>query len=191
MPVAAIPFTKVHITGREAEYMRQVIESGRFAGDGPFTRRCEDWLKGAIGSARAFLTTSGTAALEMAAILAGIGPGDEVILPSFTFASTANAFVLRGAVPVFVDIEPHTLNLDPVQVDLALSNRTRAVVPMHYAGVGCDMKAILDLARRADAVVIEDAAQGLLSTWEGLSFLTPSAAAALRSPPPKRLAATG
>lgn len=174
-----IPFTRVHVTGREAPYMRQVVETSSLGGDGPFTRRCEEWLERAVGCSRALLTHSGTAALEMAAFLAEIGPGDEVIMPSFTFSSTANAFVLRGAVPVFVDIEPRTMNLDPERVRGALSSRTRAIVPVHYAGVGCDMKAILDIARGANAVVIEDAAQALLSTLDGRPLGSFGATAAL------------
>lgn len=162
-----IPFTRVHVTGREAVYMRQVIEASRLAGDGEFTRRCEEWLQRTVGCFRALLTHSGTAALEMAAMLADVKTGDEVIMPSFTFSSTANAFVLRGAVPVFVDIEPRTLNVDPAEIERAVTPRTRAIVPVHYAGVGCDMDAILDIARRANAVVIEDAAQALRSTWNG------------------------
>src|SRR5687767_2332083 len=165
MTDVSIPFTRVYFTGKELEHIRQVIETNRLAGDGAFTRRCEAWLEQSIGCSRALLTHSGTAALEMAAILAGIEPGDEVIMPSFTFSSTANAFVLRGAVPVFVDIEPRTMNLDPSHVEGAVSARTRAIVPVHYAGVGCDMEAILAIAGRAKAVVIEDAAQALLSRW--------------------------
>jgi dTDP-4-amino-4,6-dideoxygalactose transaminase len=167
MTKLTIPFTRVHVTGKETEYMRQVIETSRLGGDGPFARRCEKWLERTVGCRRALLTHSGTGALEMAAILAGVEPGDEVILPSFTFASTANAFVLRGAVPVFVDIEPRTMNLDPACVERALSHRTRAIVAVHYAGVACDLPAILGMARGANAMVIEDAAQALLSTSDG------------------------
>jgi dTDP-4-amino-4,6-dideoxygalactose transaminase len=159
-----IPFTRVHLTGREAGYLGQVLESNHFSGDGPFTRRCEEWLQREIGSARALLTHSGTAALEMAAILSGAGEGDEVIMPSFTFASTANAFVLRGARPVFVDIDPRTLNIDPEEVRSALTPRTRAIIPVHHGGTACDMDALGAIAREAGALVIEDAAQALLST---------------------------
>jgi dTDP-4-amino-4,6-dideoxygalactose transaminase len=174
-----IPFTRLHVTGKEVEYMRQVIENSRLAGDGAFTRRCETWLEQNIGCARALLTHSGTAALEMAAILAGIEAGDEVIMPSFTFSSTANAFVLRGAVPVFIDIEPRTMNLDPALVERAVSARTRAIVPVHYAGVGCDMDAILAIAARSNAMVIEDAAQALLSGRKGRALGSFGAMAAL------------
>lgn len=162
-----IPFTRVHLTGREADYLQQVMESNHFSGDGPFTRRCEEWLARETGSARALLTNSGTAALEMAAILLGAGDDDEVIMPSFTFSSTANAFVLRGIRPVFVDIDPHTLNIDPVQTAAAVTPRTRAIVPVHYAGNACDMDALAEIARRAGLVIIEDAAQALLSTHRG------------------------
>jgi dTDP-4-amino-4,6-dideoxygalactose transaminase len=174
-----IPFTRVHLTGREAVYTRQVIEASRLAGDGEFTRRCEAWLQRAVGCSRALLTHSGTAALEMAAILAGVKAGDEVIMPSFTFSSTANAFVLRGAVPVFVDIEPRTLNVDPAEIERAVTPRTRAIVAVHYAGVGCDMDAISGIARRANAVVVEDAAQALLATWQGRPLGSFGATAAL------------
>jgi dTDP-4-amino-4,6-dideoxygalactose transaminase len=160
-----IPFTRIQSTGKELDYLREAVESGQLAGDGAFTRQCERWLVETIGCARALLVHSGTAALEMAAILADLTPGDEVIMPSFTFPSTANAFVLRGAVPVFVDIEPGTLNIDPDAVAAAVTSRTRAVVPVHYAGVACDMDAILAIAGQAGLMVIEDAAQALLSSY--------------------------
>lgn len=162
-----IPFTRLHVTGREIDYIRQAIDSSRLGGDGAFSKRCEAWLEIVTGSARALLTHSCTAALEMAAILAEVQPGDEVILPSFTFVSTANAFVLRGAVPVFVDIEPDTLNLDPEQVRNAVTARTRAIVAVHYAGIACDMDALLEIGRSAGAMIIEDAAQALLADWKG------------------------
>jgi dTDP-4-amino-4,6-dideoxygalactose transaminase len=162
-----IPFTRVHVTGREIEYIRQAIDSNRLGGDGAFSKRCEAWLEKTIGSARALLTHSCTAALEMAAILAGVEPGDEVIMPSFTFVSTANAFVLRGAIPVFVDVEPNTMNLDPEQVKKAVTTRTRAIVPVHYAGIACDMEALLEIGANSGALIIEDAAQALLSEWNG------------------------
>lgn len=174
-----IPFTRVHVTGREIEYIRQAIDSNRIGGDGVFSKRCEAWLEQTTGSARALLTHSCTAALEMAAILAGVEPGDEVIMPSFTFVSTANAFVLRGAIPVFVDIDPRTLNIDPELVRQAVSPRTRAIVPVHYAGIGPDMDAILDIGRSCGAVVIEDAAQGLLAHWKGRPLGSIGAMAAL------------
>ncbi len=155
------------MTGREIDYVRDVVESGVLAGDGPYTKRCEAWLEKAVGCRQALLTNSCTAALEMAAILADIGPGDEVIMPSYTFVSTANAFVLRGAVPVFVDIRPDTLNLDETRIEAAITPRTRAIVPVHYAGVGCEMDTIMDIANRHDLVVIEDAAQGVMSRYRG------------------------
>jgi len=162
-----LPFTQIHLTGRELDYIRRVMESNHFSGDGPFTKQCERWLERATGSARVLLTHSGTAALEMAAILSGVGEGDEVIMPSFTFSSTANAFVLRGARPVFVDIDRRTLNIDPQQVAAAVTSRTRAIVPVHYAGEACDMDALEAIAREAGVMIIEDAAQALLSTWHG------------------------
>jgi dTDP-4-amino-4,6-dideoxygalactose transaminase len=140
------------------------------AGDGPFTARCSAWLEERTGTRKALLTHSCTAALDMAAILAGIEPGDEVIMPSFTFVSTANAFVLRGGVPVFVDIRPDTLNLDEALIERAVTPRTRAIVPVHYAGVGCEMQSIMDLAGRRRLVVIEDAAQGLMTRRQGRSL---------------------
>lgn len=164
MTQARIPFTRLHLTGREIEYIQEAVRSNELAGDGAFTRRCEEWLQQATGCARALLTHSGTAALEMAAILAGAGPGDEVIMPSFTFSSTANAFVLRGATPVFVDVEPETMNIDPRLVAATMTPRTRAIVPVHYAGVACDMDALMRLASEAGVLVIEDAAQALLSS---------------------------
>ncbi len=174
-----IPFTRVHVTGREIEYIRQAIDSNRLGGDGAFSKRCEAWLEKNTGSARALMTHSCTAALEMAAILAGVGPGDEVIMPSFTFVSTANAFALRGAVPVFVDIEPDTMNIDPERVEKAVTARTRAIVPVHYAGIGCDMDALLAIGRSSGAMIIEDAAQALLADWNGRPLGSIGAMAAL------------
>lgn len=159
-----IPFTRIHLAGSELDYVRAAIESRELAGDGIFTHRCERWIEETIGCSRALLTHSCTGALEMAAILADVGPGDEVIMPSFTFASTANAFVLRGAVPVFVDIEPRTLNIDLQLTAAAITPRTKAIVPVHYAGTACDMDSLMETARNAGLTVIEDAAQALLST---------------------------
>ncbi len=176
---ARIPFTRVALTGRELDYVRAALELGELAGDGAFAKRCERWLEETIGSSRALLTHSGTGALEMAAILSHIGPGDEVIMPSFTFTSTANAFVLRGAVPVFVDIAPETLNIEPRGIAAAITPRTRAVVPVHYAGVACDMEAIAAIADEAGLMVIEDAAQALLSTYHGRPLGSIGAMAAL------------
>jgi dTDP-4-amino-4,6-dideoxygalactose transaminase len=160
-----IPFNKPYMTGRELSYIAEAHANGHLAGNGEFSKRCSAWLEQRIGSDKALLTHSCTAALEMAAILSGVGAGDEVIMPSFTFVSTANAFVLRGATPVFVDIRPDTLNIDETKIEEAITPRTRAIVPVHYAGVGCEMDAIMDIARRHDLLVIEDAAQGLLSRY--------------------------
>ncbi|MHB8810250.1 MAG: dTDP-4-amino-4,6-dideoxygalactose transaminase [Desulfobulbaceae bacterium] len=162
-----IPFNKPYLGGKELWNIAQAHALGQMAGDGSFTRRCQGWLEQRTGSCKALLTHSCTAALEMAAILANIQPGDEVIMPSYTFVSTANAFVLRGGVPVFVDIRPDTLNLDETRIEAAITPRTRAVVPVHYAGVACEMDVIMDIARRHNLLVIEDAAQGVMATYKG------------------------
>lgn len=162
-----IPFNWPHMTGKELYYIAESHFNGRLAGDGPFTRRCHEWLEQRTGSSKALLTHSCTAALEMAALLMDILPGDEVIMPSYTFVSTANAFVLRGAVPVFVDIRRDTLNLDETLVEAAITPRTRAIVPVHYAGVACEMDAILAIAQRHGLKVIEDAAQGVMASYKG------------------------
>lgn len=162
-----IPFNKPFMTGRELWYIAQAHTNGHLSGDGVFTKKCHAWMESNTGCRRALLTHSCTAALEMAALLAGIGPGDEVIMPSYTFVSTANAFVLRGAVPVFVDIRPDTLNIDETRIEAAITPRTRAIVPVHYAGVACEMDTIMDIARRHNLIVIEDAAQGIMSTYKG------------------------
>lgn len=162
-----VPFNRPYMTGRELSYIAQAHQNHKLAGDGPFTAACSRWLEARTGAHKALLTHSCTAALDMAAILAGIGPGDEVIMPSFTFVSTANAFVLRGGVPVFVDIRADTLNLDEKLIEAAITPRTRAIVPVHYAGVACEMDTILAVARRHGLVVIEDAAQGLMTQYEG------------------------
>ena len=162
-----IPFNRPHLTGREFTYISEAVEGGQLAGNGPFTQRCHAWLERELGCARTLLTHSCTAALEMAALLLDPAPGDEIIMPSFTFVSTANAFVLRGARPVFVDIRPDTLNIDERLIEAAITERTRAIVPVHYGGVGCDMDAIMEIARRHGLVVIEDAAQGFLARYRG------------------------
>jgi dTDP-4-amino-4,6-dideoxygalactose transaminase len=162
-----IPFNLPLVGGRELEYVREAIANRHLAGNGPFTVKCHRWLQEQLRIEKALLTHSCTAALEMAAILAEVGPGDEVIMPSFTFVSTANAFVLRGATPVFVDIREDTCNIDESRIESALTPRTKAIVAVHYAGVACDMDRILDIARRRGLVVIEDAAQGVLSTYRG------------------------
>ena len=162
-----VPFNKPFMTGRELTYIAQAHAAGHLAGDGMFSRRCSAWLEQQTGAHKALLTHSCTAALEMAAMLADIGPGDEVIMPSYTFVSTANAFVLRGGVPVFVDIRPDTLNIDERKIEAAITPRTKAIVPVHYAGVACEMDTIMDIARRHHLLVIEDAAQGVMSRYRG------------------------
>jgi dTDP-4-amino-4,6-dideoxygalactose transaminase len=162
-----IPFNRPFSVGKEVEYIQQAIDGGHLSGDGPFTKKCHNWLEERIGCNAALLTHSCTAALEMTALLADIQPGDEVIMPSFTFVSTANAFVLRGGVPVFVDIRSDTLNIDENLIESAITGRTKAVVPVHYAGVGCEMDTISDIANDHDIMVIADAAQGLLSEYKG------------------------
>ena len=162
-----IPFNRPHMTGKELSYIAQAHANAHLAGDGTFTRRCSAWLEQRTGARKALLTHSCTAALEMAAILADVGPGDEVIMPSYTFVSTANAFVLRGAVPVFVDIRPDTLNIDETRIEAAITARTRVIVPVHYAGVACEMGVIMDIARRHGLLVVEDAAQGCLASYRG------------------------
>jgi dTDP-4-amino-4,6-dideoxygalactose transaminase len=162
-----IPFNKPYLTGRELDYIRQAHEAHHLSGDGAFTKRCSAWLARATGCHQALLTHSCTAALEMAAILAEIQPGDEVIMPSFTFVSTANAFVLRGGVPVFVDIRPDTLNIDESKIEAAITPKTRAIVVVHYAGVACEMEAIEDIARRHRLLLIEDAAQAIGALYRG------------------------
>lgn len=162
-----IPFNKPFSTGRELEYIQEALANRHLSGDGVFTRRCSAWLEQSTGAQKALLTHSCTGALEMAALLAGVGPGDEVIMPSFTFASTANAFVLRGGVPVFVDIEERTLNIDVAEIRTAITEKTKAVVPVHYAGVGCDMDEIMEIAAEHGILVIEDAAQGVLAQYRG------------------------
>ena len=161
-----VPFTRVGLMGKELDYVRAAVDQRHLAGDGAFSRRAEAWLNERFG-ARALLTSSCTHALEMAAMLLDIGPGDEIVLPTFTFVSTANAFVLRGAVPVFVDSRPDTLNLDEGALDAAISPRTKAIVVMHYAGVACEMNPILDLARARSIPVVEDNAHGLCGRYRG------------------------
>jgi dTDP-4-amino-4,6-dideoxygalactose transaminase len=162
-----IPFNWPRLAGRELDFIRQAIELGRLAGDGQFTERCQAWLKSEIDTKAVLLTHSCTAALEMAAILLDIKPGDEVIMPSFTFVSTANAVVLRGGVPVFVDIRQDTLNLDEELIEAAITDRTKAIFPIHYAGVPAEMNRINEIASRHKLVVVEDAAQALGSTYRG------------------------
>jgi len=167
MSVEMIPFNRPHLSGKELHNIAEAHRNGVLAGDGVFTRMCHEWLEKRAGCPRALLTHSCTAALEMAALLLDIAPGDEVIMPSFTFVSTANAFVLRGAVPVFVDIRADTLNLDETLLEAAVTPKTKAIVPVHYAGVACDMDGILEVARRHGLAVVEDAAQGIDALYKG------------------------
>src|SRR4051794_40385400 len=162
-----LPFNWPQTVGRELEYVQQAVANRHLSGNGPFTKRCQAWIEQETGCQKALLTHSCTAALEMSAILAGIEPGDEVIMPSFTFVSTANSFVLRGATPVFVDIRPDTLNIDERQIEEAITDRSRAIVAVHYAGVGCDMESIGAIAKNYGLLVIEDAAQGALAAMDG------------------------
>jgi dTDP-4-amino-4,6-dideoxygalactose transaminase len=161
-----IPFNKPHMTGKELEYISHAHAYGHLSGNGPFTWKCHAWLEKNIGCKKALLTHSCTAGLEMAAILADIQPGDEVIMPSYTFASTANAFVLRGGVPVFIDIRMDTLNIDETQIEEAITPKTKAIVPVHYAGVACEMDEIMAIAKKHTLFVIEDAAQGIMSRYK-------------------------
>ena len=162
-----VDFNRPVALGNELEYMRQAIENGHISGDGPFTKKCHAFLEQELGVRKALLTTSCTHALEMAAILLDIQPGDEVIIPDFTFVSTVNAFVLRGAKPVFLDIRPDTLNLDESRLEAADHPTTKAIVPVHYAGVGCEMDAIMDIAARHNVAVVEDNAHGLFGKYKG------------------------
>ena len=162
-----IPFNRPSFEGREHEYLEAAIASGQISGDGMFTKRCHEFLESQLGVPKALLTTSCTHALEMTALLLDIKPGDEVIVPSFTFVSTVNAFVLRGAKPVFIDVRPDTLNFDERQFDELVTERTRAAVPVHYAGVGCEMDAILQVAGQSGVAVVEDNAHGLFGTYRG------------------------
>ncbi len=162
-----IPLQRPFRTAQDRSYIDEVLASGRLTGDGAFSRNCETWLEANLRCGKAMLTPSCTAALEMAALLLDVSPGDEIIMPSYTFVSTANAFVLRGAVPVFVDIRADTLNLDEMLIEAAITEKTRAIVPVHYAGQACNMDAIVAIAEKNDIAIIEDAAQALLSVYRG------------------------
>lgn len=162
-----IKFNRPYMTGRELDLINQAHAKGHLSGDGDFTKQCHTWLEKQTGCKKALLTHSCTAALEMAAILLDLELGDEVIMPSFTFVSTANAFVLRGAIPVFVDIRPDTLNIDENRIEAAITPRTKAICVVHYAGVGCEMDTIMAIADKYGLAVVEDAAQGILSTYKG------------------------
>ena len=162
-----INFNVAPHTGREDQYVMEAIASGKICGDGAFTKKCNAWFEEQTGAKKVLLTTSCTHATEMTALLSDIGPGDEVIMPAYTFVSTADAFVLRGATAVFVDIRPDTMNIDEKKIEAAITDRTKAIVPVHYAGVSCEMTTIMELAEKYHLKVIEDAAQGVMSTYKG------------------------
>ena len=167
-----IAFNVPPCVGREKEYVGEAIDSHKICGDGEFTKKCSQWIERKTGTEKALLTTSCTHATEMAALLSEIQPGDEVIMPSYTFVSTADAFVLRGAKIVFVDIRPETMNIDERLIEKAITKKTKAIVPVHYAGISCKMDEIMDIARRHNLIVIEDAAQGVMSTYKGKALGT-------------------
>ena len=167
-----IPFNKPPFTGNEEKYVLESMKSSKISGDGEFTKRCTQWFEDKLKCKKALLTTSCTHALEMAAILLDIQKDDEVIMPSYTFVSTANAFVLRGAKIVFVDIRPDTMNIDETKIEQAITDKTKAIVPVHYAGVGCEMDTIMDIASRHNLFVVEDAAQGMMSSYKGKALGT-------------------
>ena len=167
-----IRFNVPPFTGKEMDYIKQAVEAQKICGDGEFTKKDNQWMEERFGAKKVLLTTSCTHATELAALLADIKPGDEVIMPSFTFVSTADAFVLRGAVPVFVDIRPDTMNIDETKIEAAITEKTKAIVPVHYAGVACEMDTIMDIAKRHNLVVIEDAAQGVMSKYKGQALGT-------------------
>lgn len=162
-----ISFNIPPYVGKELEYVRQAVESHKICGDGQFTKKCSRWMEERFGAQKVLLTTSGTTALDMAALLCDIKPGDEVILPSFTFSSTATAFVQAGATLVFVDVRPDTMNIDETRIEAAITEKTRVIVPVHYAGVACEMDTIMAIARKHNLKVVEDAAQGVMSTYKG------------------------
>ena len=167
-----IRFNVPPYTGKEMEYIKKAVENQKICGDGDFTHKCNEWLEQKTGIKKALLTTSCTHATEMAAILCDIKPGDEVIMPSYTFVSTADAFVLRGAKAVFVDVRPDTMNIDENLIEAAITEKTRAIAPVHYAGVSCDMDKIMDIAKRHNLLVVEDAAQGIMSEYKGRALGT-------------------
>lgn len=167
-----INFNVPPYTGKEIEYIKEAVQNQKICGDGPFTKKCNEWIEQKTGTAKCLLTTSCTHATELSALLADIKEGDEVIMPSYTFVSTADAFVLRGAKVVFVDVRPDTMNIDETLIEDAITERTRAIVPVHYAGVGCEMDTIMDIAARHHLMVIEDAAQGIMSTYKGKALGT-------------------
>ncbi|MCR5849060.1 MAG: dTDP-4-amino-4,6-dideoxygalactose transaminase [Lachnospiraceae bacterium] len=167
-----IRFNVPPYTGRELDYIKKAVENQKICGDGEFTKKCNEWIENKTGTAKALLTTSCTHATEMAAILCDIKPGDEIIMPSYTFVSTADAFVLRGAKAVFVDIRPDTMNMDENLIEAAVTEKTKAIVPVHYAGVSCEMDKIMEIAAKYDLKVVEDAAQGIMSEYKGKALGT-------------------
>lgn len=167
-----INFNVPPFTGKEFDYMKVAVENKKICGDGAFTKKCDSWMEERFGAKKALLTTSGSTALDMAALLCGLKPGDEVILPSFTFSSTANSFVLAGATLVFVDIRPDTMNIDETKIEAAITDKTKVICPVHYAGVACEMDTIMDIAKRHNLIVVEDAAQGVMSTYKGKALGT-------------------
>ena len=167
-----IPFNVPPYVGSELEYVKQAVDAHKICGDGQFTKKCNEWIKERFGAKGALLTTSGTTALEMATLLCGLEKGDEVILPSFTFSSTATSIVLTGATPVFIDIRPDTMNIDETKIEAAITDKTKAIMAVHYAGVSCEMDTIMEIARKHGLKVIEDAAQGVMSTYKGRALGT-------------------
>ena len=167
-----INFNVPPFAGKEFDYMKVAVENKKICGDGAFTKKCDSWMEERFRAKKVLLTTSGSTALDMAALLCGLKPGDEVILPSFTFSSTANSFVLAGATLVFVDIRPDTMNIDETKIEAAITDKTRVICPVHYAGVACEMDTIMDIARKYNLLVVEDAAQGVMSTYKGKALGT-------------------
>lgn len=167
-----ILFNKPPYVGKEVDYIKEAIENQKICGDGPFTKKCDKWMEERFGTKKALLTTSGSTALDMAAFLCDLEPGDEVILPSFTFSSTANSFVLAGATLVFVDIRPDTMNIDETKIEAAITDKTKVICPVHYAGVACEMDTIMKIAKKHNLKVVEDAAQGVMSTYKGKALGT-------------------
>lgn len=167
-----INFNVPPFTGKEFVYMKEAVDNKKICGDGPFTKKYDSWMEERFGTKKALLTTSGSSALDMAAFLCDLKPGDEVILPSFTFSSTANSFVLAGATLVFVDIRPDTMNIDETKIEAAITDKTKVICPVHYAGVACEMDTIMDIAKEHGLMVVEDAAQGVMSTYKGRALGT-------------------
>lgn len=167
-----INFNIPPFTGNEFKYMQEAVNNHKICGDGPFTKRCDEWMEKRFNAEKVMLTTSGSSALDMAAMLCDLKPGDEVILPSFTFSSTANSFVLAGAKLVFVDIRPDTMNIDETKIEAAITDKTRVICPVHYAGVACEMDTIMEIAKKHNLLVVEDAAQGVMSTYKGKALGT-------------------